>query len=104
MKEPDIKAVRNELGISDEHKFIGYIIIDCHESVFLSSYTGTTPAFLFMQWTALPELALKFDSYCKARKIVSHLEINEKAIVVMAFDLGMSVGILDIPPCFWKGN
>lgn len=99
MKEPDIKLIRNKLDIPDEYKFIGYIIIDCRRDVFLLSYTGTAPAFLFMQWTSLPERALKFNSYCKARMIVSHLEINELAVVMMAFDSGSQIGVIDVPLC-----
>lgn len=97
MKEPDIKIIRNKLGIPNEHKFLGYLILDSRNDDFLSSFTDNEYC-TSKQWCAFPELALKIDSYCKAIDIISRLEISDTAIVVIGFDLGSQVGVIPFEP------
>ncbi|WP_370611466.1 hypothetical protein [Citrobacter meridianamericanus] len=97
MNEPDIKKIRNKLGIPDEHKFLGYLILDTRKDDFLLSFTDNEYC-TSKQWCAFPDLASKFDSYCKVVEIINHLEINDTAIIVMAFDLGSQVGVIPFEP------
>lgn len=97
MKEPDIKFIKNKLGISDESKFIGYVILDSRKGDFLYSRTGDVCAFSFMEWISSPNRALKFRTYCDAMKVINDLEINYRSIVMIAFDLGMHIGVIDMP-------
>lgn len=97
MKEPDIKTIRNKLGIPDEYKFLGYLILDSRNDDFLLSFTDNEYR-TSKQWCAFPELALKFDFYCKSVEIINHLEINDTTIIVMAFDLGSQVGVIPFEP------
>ncbi|WP_336285984.1 hypothetical protein [Citrobacter arsenatis] len=98
MNEPDIKTIRNKLGVPDKHKFLGYLILDTRKDDFLLSYSGDKDYFTCKEWCAFPDLALKFDSYCKVVEIINHLEINDTAIIVMAFDLGSQVGVIPFEP------
>lgn len=97
MKEPDIKVIRNKLGVPDEYKFSGYLILDTCKDDFLLSFSGDKDCFICKEWCAFPDLALKFDSYCKAAEMINHLEINT-AIIVMAFDFGSQVGVIPFEP------
>ena len=98
MNEPDIKKIRSKLGVPDEHKFLGYLILDTRKDDFLLSYSGDKDYFTRKDWCAFPDLALKIDSYCRAVEIINYLEINDTTIIVMAFDLGSQVGVIPFEP------
>lgn len=99
MIEPDIKAIKNKLGISKESNFIGYVIVDSRYGDYLFSRTGGIDEWSFMEWISSPNFALKFKSYGKAVNVINKLELNGCAIVMMAFDLGMHIGVIDLPSC-----
>lgn len=94
MKEPDIKEMKKKLCIPDEDEFLGYLIFNTDKEDFLLSYSDVNNYCSFKKWVALPDLALKFDSYIKVRQVINNLEINETTIVVMAFDLDSHIGII----------
>ncbi|EHO7308797.1 hypothetical protein KS677_000413 [Salmonella enterica] len=98
MKEPDIKVIRNKLHIPDEHKFIGYVIFDSCKGDFLFDYAASTEMFSFKRFVPTPELARKFTSYDKASRVINSLEMEERAIIMMAFDLGFQIGVLPFEP------
>lgn len=99
MMEKDIKLIKNKLGISDESKFIGYVIIDSRKGDFLYSRTGDIGIFSFMEWIPSPNRALKFRTYYDAMKAINDLEINHRAVAMIAFDLGSHIGVIDISSC-----
>lgn len=99
MKEPDIKVIRNKLGISADSQFIGYVIFDSRNGDFLYSRTGDIGIFSFMEWIPSPNRSLKFRTYHDAMKAINDLEINHRAIAMIAFDFGMHIGVIDIPSC-----
>ncbi|ENW6015650.1 hypothetical protein ACFLWQ_001117 [Salmonella enterica] len=99
MKGPDIKAIRNKLGISADNKFIGYVIFDSRKGDFLFDYAASTEMFSFKRFAPTPELARKFTSYDKALRVIKSLEMEERAIIMLAFDLGSQIGVIDMPSC-----
>ncbi|EBL0471992.1 hypothetical protein D2C17_26270 [Salmonella enterica] len=99
MKEPDIKAIRNKLGIPADNKFIGYVIFDSRKGDFLLDYAASTEMFSFKRFVPTPELARKFTSYDKALRVIKSLEMEERAIIMLAFDLGSQIGVIDMPSC-----
>lgn len=99
MKEPDIKAIRNKLGIPADNKFMGYVIFDSRKGDFLLDYAASTEMFSFKRFVATPEFAKKFTSYNKAVCAIKSLEIEDRAIIMMAFDLGSQIGVIDMPSC-----
>lgn len=99
MKEPDINLIMNKLGISGKCKFIGYVIRHIHKDDFLFSYTGKPKYCLRKDWVLFPDIALRFDSYYKALRIMQRLGINDSAVIVLAFDFGSEVGVIDMPSC-----
>lgn len=99
MKEPDIKLIRNKLGLSANDRFIGYVIFDSRKGDFLLDYAASTEMFSFKRFVSTPEFASKFTSYNKASSVIKSLEIEERAIIMMAFDLGSQIDVIDIPSC-----
>ncbi|EOV0296659.1 hypothetical protein ACOISA_004815 [Salmonella enterica] len=99
MKEPDIKVIRNKLGIPADNKFIGYVIFDSRKGDFLLDYAASTEMFSFKRFVPTPELARKFTSYKKTIRVIKSLEMEKRAIIMMAFDLGSQIGVIDMPSC-----
>ncbi|ECN5816655.1 hypothetical protein GT147_002404 [Salmonella enterica] len=99
MKEPDIKAIRNKLGIPADNKFIGYVIFDSRQGDFLLDYAASTEMFSFKRFTSTPQFAKKFTRYYKVLRVIKSLEMEERAIIMMAFDLGSQIGVIDMPSC-----
>ncbi|EBR8158732.1 hypothetical protein DOA20_26915 [Salmonella enterica subsp. enterica serovar Newport] len=99
MKEPDIKVIRNKLGIPANNKFMGYVIFDSRNGDFLLDYAASTEMFSFKRFVPTPEFARKFTRYNKALSVIKSLEIEDRAIIMMAFDLGSQIGVIDLPSC-----
>lgn len=99
MKEPDVKAIINKIGLSSDDKFIGYVVLCSRNCDFILDYSVSTEMFLFIRFTSSFELALKFISYNKAVRAIKSLKIEERAIIMMAFDLGSQIDVIDIPSC-----
>ncbi|WP_000662540.1 hypothetical protein [Escherichia coli] len=99
MKEPDINVIRNKLGIPADDIFIGYVIFDSCKGDFLFDYAASTDMFSFKRFVPTPELARKFTRYKKAVDVIKSLEMEERAIIMMAFDLGSQIGVIDMPSC-----
>ncbi|ELD4016173.1 hypothetical protein QI600_001950 [Salmonella enterica] len=97
MKEPDIKAIRKEFGIPHSFKFLGFVICNAFKEDYLSEYAASTEAFSFSTWTATPEFALKFKTYLESCDVISRLELQDKTIVMMAFDTGSQIAVGEIP-------
>ncbi|EPC5163480.1 hypothetical protein NEE60_000024 [Salmonella enterica] len=99
MKEPDIKAIKNRIGLSANDKFIGYVVFDSRGGDFLLDYAVSSEMFSFKRFVPTPEFASKFTSYNKASRVIKFLDIEERAIIMMAFDLGSQIDVIDIPSC-----
>lgn len=98
MKFPDISVIKKEMEIPSHFKFLGFVICNPVKDDYLAKYAASTEAFSFTTWTPTPEFASKFDSYESALDVFNRLELQRKAEILMAFDLGSQVAACEIPP------
>lgn len=97
MKLPDISVIKKEMGIPRHFKFLGFVICNPVKDDYLAEYAASTEAFSFSTWKPTPEFASKFDSYESAFDAFNRLELQGKAEILMAFDLGSQVAACEIP-------
>ncbi|EBL1740067.1 hypothetical protein D1914_25620 [Salmonella enterica] len=98
MKFPDISVIKKDMEIPSHFKFLGFVICNPVKDDYLAKYAASTEAFSFTTWTPTPEFASKFDSYESALDVFNRLELQGKAEILMAFDLGSQVAACEIPP------
>lgn len=85
MEEPDVKAIKKYIGISDEFRFMGFILLSTEKEDFLFSCKTRYGLYRQLNWTPIPDDALRYDKYRKALNLIERFELEEKVIVVMFF-------------------
>lgn len=97
MKFPDISVIKKEMEIPSHFNFLGFVIYNPDKDDYIAKYASRANAFSFSSWTSTPEFASKFDSYDSAFDAFNLLELQGKAEILMAFDLGSQVAVCEIP-------
>lgn len=90
MQEPNVSDIKATMGLPKTTPFIGWLIHNPHKDDFLLKYTDSE-AMVKTAWTQTPENALRFKRFKKAFRALNGLELDDRAIIVAAFDLGGQV-------------
>ncbi|CAK1875941.1 hypothetical protein [Vibrio crassostreae] len=98
IKPEELKKVA---GLPESAKFHGWLIHNPEQDDFLLQYKETD-AILNKIWTGLPDQAMNFNLYSEALCTIEFLELKNRAIIVVAFDLGNQVIV--IAPDDFKGR
>lgn len=93
MQEPDIEQIKVNMGLPENTYFHGFLIHNPEQDDFLLSYKSSRIS-SSRAWCQTPEKAFRFLKFKKAHKALQHLEIEDRAIIVAAFDLNTQILIV----------
>ncbi len=93
MKEPNLSELKFSVGMPKEAVFYGWLIHNPAKDDFLYTFKNTTLV-TKTTWGLTPEKAHHFSRLKKAAKTLEQLELNDRAIVVAAFDTGKQIEII----------
>jgi len=93
MKEPNIEQMKLDVGLPKNTFFHGFLIHNPEQDDFLLSYKSNRSTDL-KSYCQTPETAHRFMKFKKAYKALKELEIEDRAIIVAAFDLNNQILIV----------
>ena len=93
MKEPNIEQMKLDMGLPKNTFFHGFLIHNPEQDDFLLSYKSNRSENL-KAYCQTPDMAFRFMKFKKAYKALQDLEIEERAIIVAAFDLNNQILIV----------
>ncbi|EGU0147485.1 hypothetical protein P3637_13240 [Vibrio parahaemolyticus] len=89
MKIPTPEQIKKECGLPSNAQFIGWLVHNPNQDDFLIRYHLDGSA-----WCLMPDTAYRFESFQFASDVINQLDIANKAIVVIAFDLNNQVVVI----------
>lgn len=90
---PSERRMRNEFGIPEDHKFLGWVVHTPHENGFLGRVIDEG-SWVFRAFTGSPEHAMKFKLPTMAARIADELEYP--AVLGGAFDTGTHIAVIHV--------
>jgi hypothetical protein len=89
MKTPTPEQIKKECGLPANTQYIGWLVHNPNQDDFLIRYHLDSSA-----WCLMPDTAHRFESFQSASDAIKQLDIANKAIVVIAFDLDSQVVVI----------
>ena len=87
------EELKKAAGLPDSANFHGWLIHNPEDDDFLFKFKENK-AVISKLWCRLPDQAVRFNRFSRALKVVERLELQNRAIIVAAFDLGSQVIVL----------
>ncbi len=93
MKMQTPEEIKLSRGLPQHASFHGWLIHNPYEDDFLLSYKKKSD-YVGKFWTGFPDKAMTFPRLTKAMNVLKSLELEDRAIVVAAFDLGKQIVVI----------
>lgn len=93
MKTITPEELKRAAGLPDNANFHGWLIHNPEMDDFLHKYRDTKDA-LEKLWIPFPDKAMRFNRFNRALKVIQRLELQNRVIIVAAFDLGKQIIVL----------
>lgn len=93
MNVPTPEQIKSEAGLPNSANFHGWLIHNPEKDDFLLEANDKGPA-LTSAWCLTPESAKRYNRFARAYKALSRFELQDRAIIVAAFDIGRQIIVI----------
>lgn len=93
MSIPTPEQIKLEAGLPQAANFHGWLIHNPECDDFLLKYKENAHV-ISKKWCKLPDTAMRFNRYSRAIKTLKNLELDNRAIIVIAFDFGSQIIVI----------
>lgn len=93
MNVPTPEQIKQEAGLPKTANFHGWLIHNPEKDDFLLKAKDKN-AFMTSAWCLTPESAKRYNRFARAFKALNDLELQDRAIIVAAFDVGRQIVVI----------
>lgn len=93
MSIPTPEQIKLDAGLPENANFHGWLIHNPELDDFLLKSVDNGPILSF-QWCRTPDSAKRYNRFVRADKALKRFELEDRAIIVAAFDLGSQVIVI----------
>ncbi|SON48609.1 hypothetical protein [Vibrio tapetis] len=93
MSIPTPEQIKKDARLPENANFHGWLIHNPECDDFLLQYKERAGV-ISKKWCGLPDAAMRFNRYTRALKVLKNLELDDRAIIVVAFDLGSQIIVI----------